>query len=69
VYTLQPHDPVIFVNWYLQSVHGGELDPELTLSGSIWTHEHEDKRYWSIVNPQFIHKVPFHDVKCMFVAL
>jgi hypothetical protein len=41
--TSQPHDPVIFVNWYLQSVNGGEFDPELTFSGSVfWTHECED---------------------------
>jgi hypothetical protein len=62
--TPQPRDPVIFVNWYLQSVYSGEFNPELTFSGSVFGHINvKIMRYWSIQNPHFIHKVTFDDVK------
>jgi hypothetical protein len=58
---------VYFCNWFLQSVHDGEVDPQLVFfSGEAWFSIHgevnsQNNRYWSAENPRFIHELPLHD--------
>lgn len=72
VHALQPQDPVSrvnYCNWFLQSVHNGEVDPLLTfftdeawfyLQGHVST---QNNRYWATENPHMIHEVPHHAAK------
>jgi hypothetical protein len=64
VHELQPRDPasrVNFCNWMLQSIHDGEIDPNLILfSDEAWFHLNgevntQNSRYWSDRNPRLIH--------------
>jgi hypothetical protein len=60
VHALKEHDPVSrihFCNWFLQSVHDGEVDPQLVLvsdearfylRGKV---NSQNSRYWSAENP------------------
>jgi hypothetical protein len=59
VQALQPRDSasrINFCNWFLQTVHEGEVDPHLTsFSEEAWFHFHghvssQNNWYWSSVN-------------------
>jgi hypothetical protein len=58
---------VYFCNWFFQSVHDGEDDPQLVFffSDEAWFSlrgevNSQNNQYWSAENPRFIHKLPLH---------
>jgi hypothetical protein len=72
VYALKEHDPVArihFYNWFLQSVHDGEVDPQLVFfSDEAWFSlrghvNSQNNRHWSAENPGVIHELSLHDEK------
>jgi hypothetical protein len=59
VHALQSHDSagrINFCNWFLQSVHNSEVDPQLTsFSDEAWFHLHkhvfsQNNQYWSLIH-------------------
>jgi hypothetical protein len=60
---------ISFVNWYLDGVHGRQIDFTLILfSDETWFHcsgyeNSQNNRYWPAENPVLIQKVPLHDIK------
>jgi hypothetical protein len=72
VHALKEHDPVErtnFFNWFLRSVHDGEVDPQLVLfSDEVWFSlcgemNSQNSWYWSAENLRCFHKLPLHDEK------
>jgi hypothetical protein len=69
---LKEHDPVArihFCNWFHQSVHDGEVDPQLvffsykpwfSLCGEV---NSQNNQFWSAENPGLIHELPLHGEK------
>jgi hypothetical protein len=69
VHALKEHDLVVRINtcnWFLQSVHDGEINPQLVfISNEAWSSLHgelnsQNKWYWSAENPRLIHELPLH---------
>jgi hypothetical protein len=69
---LKEHDPVARINfcyWFLQSIHDGEVDPQLVFfSDETWFSlcgevNSQNNRFWSAENPRHIHEFPLHDEK------
>jgi hypothetical protein len=68
---LKEHHPVAkmnFCNWFLQSVHDGEVDPvsifsnvaRFSLRGEV---NFQNSGYWNAENPGLIRELPLHDEK------
>jgi hypothetical protein len=69
IHALKPRDPasrIDFCNWFLKSVHDGEVGPHFTyFCDEAWFHLHgrvssQNHLYWSPVNPHLIHELPLH---------
>lgn len=58
-----------FCNWFLGSVHDGNLDPQLMfMSDEAWFHlsghvNSQNVRMWSTENPHIVQEVPLHPIK------
>jgi hypothetical protein len=75
VHALKKHDPVSrisFCNWFLQSVHNGEVDAWsvsfpyeawFSLYGEVYS---QNSLYSSAENPGLIHELPLHDESFVF---
>jgi hypothetical protein len=72
IHTLQPRDAagrVRFYSWFLQSVVGGEVNPQLTFfSDEAWFHlqgyiNTRNNRYWNSQNPHLTHEAALRPVK------
>jgi hypothetical protein len=73
VHALQPRYPVDrldFCNYYLQPIHHGKIDPELTfllkkldfyMNGHVNT---QNNRYWCTESLHLLHKSPHNNVLC-----
>jgi hypothetical protein len=77
VYALKEHDPIArihFCNWFLQSVHDGEVDAQLVFfSDEAWFSlcgevNSQNNQYWSAENPGLIHVLSLHDEKTGLVC-
>jgi hypothetical protein len=53
---------VYFWNWFLQSVHDGEADPQLVFFPMRPGFPYMERwiQHWSAENPRFIHELPLH---------
>jgi hypothetical protein len=64
-----PASRVRFCTWFLQSVVGGEIDPQLTsFSDEAWFHLQEyintqNNGYWISKNPHLTREAPLYPVK------
>ncbi|KAJ4444607.1 hypothetical protein ANN_06403 [Periplaneta americana] len=60
---------VNYCNWFVQSVHNGDVEPLLTFfTDEAWFHLYghistQNNRYWATKNPHIIHEVPHHAAK------
>jgi len=65
MHSLQPCDPVAklnFCNWYFQSVHNSELDPELIfLSNEGWSNM--DGHLYTQCSTENKNEIPLHVVR------
>jgi len=67
LYYINHEGRVYFVNWLLNGVHAGEINPTLIpCNEEVWFHfsghmNSENKINWSVQNHMLIHEVPLHD--------